>query len=198
MVAMVSIEVPLEPGVNAKLDTLSEALGPPVAVGETEAESDTLPEKPRLFTVTVEVLVEPAVKVTETGFAERAKSDVTVTLSLTVWEMGERVAVTFTTYLPGGVKRVVATVTVEVFVPPVVKETLGGLKEAERPVTGGTLEESATLPDRPRLVIVAVDVPEDPATKAGTGVAEIVKSKTTETVIETECTRAPLVPVTVI
>ncbi len=61
MVAMVRVEVPVEPAVRlilvgAKVKVI------PVAAGDTVADSATLPVKPRLLAVIVDVADPPAVK----------------------------------------------------------------------------------------------------------------------------------------
>jgi hypothetical protein len=54
VVAMVSVEVPVEPGVRAML-VGAKVKVIPVAAGDTVADSATLPVKPRLLAVIVEV-----------------------------------------------------------------------------------------------------------------------------------------------
>ena len=84
MVAIVRVEVPLEPGVRltlvgAKVKVI------PVAAGATVAERATLPVRPLLVRVIVEVVEPPAVKLG--GVAAPAaivKSAVTVSVSVAV------------------------------------------------------------------------------------------------------------------
>jgi len=83
------------------------------------------------------------------------------------------------------VAAVVAIVWVEVPVPPGVRLTLAGAKVKVIPVAAGaTVAESATLPVKPALVSVTVDVAELPARKlAGVATAhETEKSAPTVTV----------------
>jgi hypothetical protein len=108
--------------------------------------------------------------------------------------------VTVTVYVPAGVDAVVAIVSVLVPVEAGVRLMLVGANVKVIPVaTGATVAESATLPVKPRLLAVIVEVALFPATKlAGVAApAAIVKSPTT--VIDTDAVwdRVPLTPVTV-
>jgi hypothetical protein len=84
VVAIVRVDVPVEPGVRltvagAKVNVI------PVAAGETVADNATLPVKPILLVVIVEVAEPPAVKLA--GVAAPAaivKSSVIVTVTVAV------------------------------------------------------------------------------------------------------------------
>ncbi len=93
--------------------------------------------------------------------------------------------VTVTVYTPAGVDAVVDTVRVEVAVEPGVRLTLVGANVKVMPVAAGdTVAERATLPVKPLLLRVIVEVAEPPAVKLG-GVAApaaIVKSAVMVTV----------------
>jgi hypothetical protein len=166
VVAIVRVEVPVEPGVRLTLvGTKVNVI--PVAAGETVADSATLPVNPRLLTVIVEVAEPPAVKLA--GVAAPAltvKSPTTVTVTVPVWESVPLTPVTVTVYVPAAVDAVVAMVRVEVPVEPGVKLTLVGTKVNVIPLaTGETVADSATLPVNPRLLKVIVEVAEPPAVK---------------------------------
>ncbi len=80
--------MPVPPAVNATEFTLSEHVGPFVTTGETVAASETLPVKPRLPNVIVDVAEPPATKLA--GVAAPAlmvKSGVTVTVTMAVWDV---------------------------------------------------------------------------------------------------------------
>jgi len=81
---MVRVEVPEDPGVRLMLVRLK-AKVIPVAAGATVADNATLPVKPRLLAVMVEVVDPPAVKLA--GVAAPAaieKSPTTVTVTVVV------------------------------------------------------------------------------------------------------------------
>jgi hypothetical protein len=87
-------------------------------------------------------------------------------------------------YVPAGVEAVVAIVRVEVPVEPAVRLILVGTKVKVMPVAAGdTVADNATLPVKPRLLAVIVEVADPPAVKlAGDAApAAIVKSPTTVT-----------------
>src|SRR2546422_11768089 len=92
------------------------------------------------------------------------------------------------------------TVSVDVAVPPELRARLVGLTVAANPVPAETDRE--TVPENPpRLAVVMVDVPEEPATILTVEELEArLKSVCCATVrlTETECERLPLVPVTTI
>ncbi len=78
------MEVPVEPGVRLMLAGANVKVMP-VAAGATVAESATLPVKPRLLAVMVEVCDPPAVNGGRpAGFAARLKSAVTLTVTVDV------------------------------------------------------------------------------------------------------------------
>ena len=84
VVAIVKVEVPVEPGVRLILVGANVKVMP-VAVGATVADSATLPVKPRLLAVIVEVAELPATKLA--GVAAPAvivKSAVTVRVTVAV------------------------------------------------------------------------------------------------------------------
>ncbi len=81
-VETVALDVPNEPGVRETLGEPDMVVGPLVTEGDTDAESVTLPVKPRLFRVTVDVAEPPSTKLAGlAGDAEMAKSGVTVTVT---------------------------------------------------------------------------------------------------------------------
>ena len=78
---IVAVEVAFPPAVSVTLVGLKVTETP---VGKDDADSVTVPAKPpRLVIVIVEVLVEPALKLTDVGLAESLKS-VTVMLTVSV------------------------------------------------------------------------------------------------------------------
>jgi hypothetical protein len=78
VVAMVRVEVPVEPGVRLMLVGANVKVIP-VAAGDTVADNATLPVKPRLLAVIVEDADPPAVKLAgDAALAARLKSEVTV------------------------------------------------------------------------------------------------------------------------
>lgn len=83
MVVTVRVEVELEPGVRVALVGLTATVRP-VAVGDTAAESVTVPVNPKLPTVIVEVVDPPARTVAVVGLAVTVKSDVTVSVTVAV------------------------------------------------------------------------------------------------------------------
>ena len=103
-------------------------------------------------------------------------------------------------YVPAGVEAVVEIVRVEVPVEPGLRLMLVGAKAKVMPVAAGaTVADRATLPVKPRLLAVIVEVAEPPAVKL-VGVAapaEIVKSPTTVTVTVAVWVVVPLTPLTV-
>jgi hypothetical protein len=173
----------------------------PVAAGETVADSATLPVKPLLLRVIVEVADWPAVMLA--GVAAPAaivKSATTVTVTVAVWDSVPLAPVTVTVYVPAGVDAVVAIVSVDVADDPGVRLTLVGAKVNVIPVAAGaTVAESATLPVKPRLLTVTMEVADPPAVKlAGDAApAATVKSPTTVMLTVAVWDRVPLAPVTV-
>jgi len=95
------------------------------------------------------------------------------------------VAVTVTEYELAGVKAVVDKVKVDVPEVPGVKGRFAELNDTERPEALGVTEElMATVPVKPILATVTVDVAEFPATKLpGLGVLEVM-ARSGVTVIE--------------
>jgi hypothetical protein len=85
VVAIVSVDVPVLPGVKLMLVGLNVNVIP-VAAGATVAESGTLPVKPKLLAVIVEVAEPPAVKLAGVAvLAVRLKSEVMVKGVVTLW-----------------------------------------------------------------------------------------------------------------
>ncbi len=86
IVVIVRVDVPVEPRVKLTLVGSNVAVGP-VVEGETDAVRLTLPVKPRLFRVIVEVAEPPAMKLLGlAGVAEMVKSGVTVTVTVAEWD----------------------------------------------------------------------------------------------------------------
>jgi hypothetical protein len=80
VVAIVSVDVPVNPGVRVMLVGANVKVMP-VAAGATVAESETLPVSPRLLAVIVEVAEPPAVKLAgDAAPAARVKSAVTTSV----------------------------------------------------------------------------------------------------------------------
>jgi hypothetical protein len=83
-----------------------------------------------------------------------------------VWDSVPLAPVTVTVYVPAGVDAVVVMVSVLVPDDPGERLTLVGLNENVIPVAAGeTVADSATLPAKPRLLVLIVDVVLPPATK---------------------------------
>ncbi len=80
---MVSVDVAEEPGVRLTLVGTNVNVIP-VAAGETVADSATVPVKPRLLAVIVEVADPPARNVALVGLAATVKSEVTVRVTVAV------------------------------------------------------------------------------------------------------------------
>ena len=93
VVVAVSVDVALEPGVRLTLVGLTATVRP-VAVGDTDADSDTLPVNPRLAAVIVEVAEPPGVVLILVGLALRVKSLVTVRVTVALWVVVPLVPVT--------------------------------------------------------------------------------------------------------
>ena len=79
VVVMVRVDVELDPGVRLTLVGLTATVRP-VAVGDTAADSDTVPVKPRLPTVMVEVVLPPASTLADVGLAATVKSPTTTSV----------------------------------------------------------------------------------------------------------------------
>jgi hypothetical protein len=96
VVATVRVEVPVEPGVRLMLVGANVKVMP-VAAGDTVADSASLPVKPRLFAVIVDVADPPAVKLAGVAaLADSVKSDVTVTVTGAVWDIVPLAPITVT------------------------------------------------------------------------------------------------------
>jgi len=200
VVAIVRVDVPVPPGVKLTLVGANVKVMP-VAAGDTVAERPTLPVKPALVRVMVDVAELPAKKLAGVAaLAAIVKSAVTVTVTVDVCVIDPLTPVTVTVYVPDGVDVVVAIVSVEGAVPPETSVTLVGLIVVVRPVAvGDAAALRFTVPANPELVSVHVDVAELPARKlAGVAAAhEIAKSAPTVTVTAAVW-ETPLVPVIVI
>ncbi len=86
VVVIVKVDVPVEPGPDKlTLGKLSE-IARPIVEGDTEPVKSTLPVKPRLFNVMVDVAEPPATKLEEGAGAPAlmVKSAVTVTVAVAV------------------------------------------------------------------------------------------------------------------
>jgi hypothetical protein len=94
---MVRTAEPVPLAANDTLPVLRLTVRP---VGVTESPSLTVPLKPsRLVNVTVDVLVEPAVRLRLAGLAETLKPD-TFTVTVTEWVTEPLAAMTVTVYAP--------------------------------------------------------------------------------------------------
>lgn len=159
----------------------------PVAAGDTVAESATLPVKPRLLDVIVEVADCPEVIVLGlAALAASVKSPAIVIEMVAVWDTVPVVPVTVTVYDPAGVAAVVEMVRVDVPVDPAVRLILVGLNVKVIPVAAGdTAADSATLPVNPRLLAAIVGVADPPAVNCAgdAALAESVKSLVTVNVM---------------
>ncbi len=204
-VLIVRMEVADPPGLRGIVLGLNEVVRP-VAEGGTDAVSPTVPAKPALLRVMVEVAELPATKLAGLAvLAVTVKSAVTVTDTLAMWDREPLVPVTVTVYVPAAVEVVVEIVRMDVPVPPGVKLMVATLSEAARPVAEGETDAvRPTLASRPRLLRVMVEVAEPPAMKllGLAGLAEMVKSGVTVTVRmavwDTDVPLMVAVPVTVI
>jgi hypothetical protein len=82
-----------------------------------------------------------------------------VTVTVAVCDKVPLAPVTVTVYVPAGVEAVVAIVSVDVAVEPGVRLTLVGTNVNVIPVAAGdTVADNATLPVKPRLLAVIVEV----------------------------------------
>jgi hypothetical protein len=89
-------------------------------------------------------------------------------------------------YVPAAVEAVVAIVSVDVEVEPGVRLTLVGAKVKVIPVAAGdTVADNATLPVKPRLLTVIVEVADPPAVKLAGDAAPAVTVKSPTTVMLT-------------
>ena len=139
--------------------------------GEIVAFSETLPEKPVLFKLMVEVANPPATVLRLAGLAETVKSGVMVTVTMVEFVTDPLIAVMFTAYFPEGVDAVVPILNAEVAVPPAINETGLVVKEKVTPGIGvEVVAESVTLPEKLLILLsVTSDVSDVPAVK-GPGV----------------------------
>ncbi len=167
-VKMVSIEEPDAP--NVMLVWLSEAV---MLVG-TLFESRTVPVKPfRLVIVILDVPDAGAWTVKLGGLATILKS-LTNTVTMTEWDNVPLVPVTLTLNVP-----TVEELTVKVDDADMPRTIMVGVNDVVRPV-GETRAVSDTEPAKPfRLVVVTVEVPEEPTTIDKLGwTVDILKSST--------------------
>ena len=109
------------------------------------------------------------------------------------------IAVAVKLYQPELVDAVVEIVKTELFVEPGITERLEVLNWEERPVAVGEMVALREMvPARPRLPILMVELPEDPAwIFIGDGLAEIVKSEVTTKVNDMMRENAPALAATV-
>ncbi len=95
VVEIVRSEVPVAPAFIGIEVTLNVAPGTWLSAGDTVAESETLPVKPKLSTVTVETPLLPASQLDGLGLdAETAKSEPTTSVMTAEWKTDPLVAPT--------------------------------------------------------------------------------------------------------
>lgn len=201
VVAKVRTDVVDDPAVRETLGGFIVA-DVPVAAGEMVADSATVPLKPVLDMVHVDI-AEPAGRMLA-GLAGPQETEnvppATVRVTVAVWLMVPLIPVMVIVYVPAGVDAVVPIVRVEVPLEPGVRGMLVGAKVKLMPVAAGeTVAESATLPVKPRLLAVIVEVADCPEVIV-LGVAALAASvKSAAIVIETVAVwdTVPAVPVTV-
>jgi len=187
VVLTVMVEVPAPPVMVAGLNEAVAPAGRPLTVGVT------VPVNPFCaVTVTVYVVLPPAVTVCVVGLTESAKFR-TVSVAVAVFDLDPLVPVTVSVEFAPGVAEVVVTVMVEVPAPVMV----AGLNEAVAPA-GRPLTVGVTTPLNPfTAVVVTVYVVLPPATTVWVlGVTATVKS-TTLKVTGVVCTSDPFVPLIV-
>jgi hypothetical protein len=188
VVDMVSVDVPEEPGVRGRVVGLKDTERP-VALGVTDELMVTVPVKPTLATVIVDVAEFPATKLPGLGVVEAiVRSGATVIVRIEVWVIEPKLAVTVTEYVADGVDAVVLITSVDVPEAPGFREIPVGVNEKVIPGSMGELVAfRLILPVSPRLLIVTVELADCPAMKLA-GVAdwaESVKSGFTVTSTET-------------
>lgn len=165
----VHVEDPVPPGESGTLDGTHEAETP---VGD-DADMATVPAKPlRLARLMVEVLVEPALKVTRVGLAVNEKS-LKVIETVAVWVSEPLVPVMVTVKVPAA-----AALHDRVAVSgDGGRVTLAGLVAVQVRPAGRGVSDKYTVPAKPfNAVTVIVDVADEPAFTAAGEVALIVKS----------------------
>jgi hypothetical protein len=157
--------LPFDPTVRTILLALNE-LASPAALGDKIADNDTLPLKPKLFSVSVLVVEPPATKLGGDGApAIILKSDLTVRVTVTEWTRVPLAPVTVNTYTPAGVEAVVEIVRVELPLMPGVNPTNRGFSEPTSPLgLAATVTFNVTLVVSPRLRTVTRAEVELPAT----------------------------------
>ncbi len=201
VVETVRTEAPDPPGARETVPRLNDTVGPLATTGETAPVRVTVPERPVLFNVTMEVVELPArILLGLAALAEMEKLPVTRRLIATEWDSEPLATVTVTAYEPAGVKDVAEMVRVEFPVPPGDNVSVAGLDETVGPpgTRGERAAEKTRVPDRPRLFRVTVNLPEEPAAIVRAfELAEILKSPFTVRGMLTECLRNPLAPATV-
>ncbi len=170
----VNVEAPEAPRVTlVGLNVAEQPVGAPVAVNET------IPVNPfTAVTVMVEVVEDPATKVSDVGLAVTVKS-VTVTATVAVLDLVPLVPVTATVKVAA-----LEQLTVNVEVPEAPRVTLVGLRVAVQ-LAGAPVAVSETTPVKPlTAATVIVEVADEPATKlTDVGLAVTAKSVTvTDTV----------------
>ena len=177
-----------DPGVRGRVVGLKDTERP-VALGVTDELMVTVPVRPMLATVIVEVAEFPATKLPGFGVVEViVRSAVTVIERIEVWVIEPKLAVTVTEYVADGVDAVVVIASVDVPEAPGFRETPVGVNE--KVILGSVGELVAfrlIVPVRPRLLRVTVELADLPATNVA-GVAawdDNVKSGLTVTRTET-------------
>jgi hypothetical protein len=94
---IVKVDGAVDPGLRRTLGGLTDANGP---IGDTIADSETVPEKPRLVTLTAAVANEPTLILRGGAGTETLKSTPTVTLTIVLFDTEPLVPVTVTEYVP--------------------------------------------------------------------------------------------------
>jgi hypothetical protein len=171
--------------VSGTLEGTNETERPVAEVG-TVPVKDTLPVKPMLPSVTVEVAEPPATKFEGViGPAENEKSGSTITLIDAEDDKDPLVPVTVIRYDPDGVLLLVDMVMVALLCPPGASVMLVGLSAPKGPsdVAGGAAK--LTVPEKPRLPTVIVDVADPPATNRVSALGEAVTVNPSPTVTVT-------------
>lgn len=167
---------------------------------------ETVPENPLMaLTAIVDVAAVPIGVVKLDGMAFMVKSGaglLTVTETETEWDSVPLVPTTWAVNVPLGVEVVVDTVSVVAPVPPDDRRTLVALRVVVGP--DGDMEDVRLIvPPKPLILVkVITDAAEEPAWIVRlTGLATMVKSGwgggLTVTVIVTEWTSVPLIPLTI-
>jgi hypothetical protein len=94
---IVKVDGFVDPGLRRTLAGLTDANGP---IGDTIADSETVPEKPMLATLTAGVAKEPTLILRGGAGTETLKSTPTVTVTTALLDTEPLVPVTVTVYVP--------------------------------------------------------------------------------------------------